>query len=64
MKKDVEYFAEDAEVLVGGMVVGIIVDTDNEFFGLAVRKNDKKYHVWVLQDPEGNGTGFLDIEEA
>ena len=53
--------------LVGMTIVGGTVDDSGEFFGFTVEgkrggKAAKKV-VFVLCDPEGNGPGFLEIEE-
>lgn len=45
--------------LIGKTVKSIAVDDANEYFGLIF--NDDTV-AWVLRDPEGNGPGYLDIE--
>jgi len=54
--------------LVGLTITGAAVDDTGEYWGFTVegqkgRSNVKKV-VFVLQDPEGNGPGFLEIEDA
>lgn len=56
-----------AKQLVGGVITQAIVAEDGEFgdanFGFEVQLRDGSVKVvWVLSDPEGNGTGFLEIE--
>jgi hypothetical protein len=54
--------------LVGLTITGCAVDDTGEFWGfVAEGKQDKKTVkkvVFVLCDPEGNGPGFLEIEEG
>jgi hypothetical protein len=67
------YGSEDAYVkhygqLIGWKVDGIAVtapDPDNPegWYGLVLTKGKKKKVAWVERDPEGNGSGFLNIEE-
>ena len=54
--------------LVGLTITGGAVDDTGEFWGFTVegrkgRKTVKKV-VFVLCDPEGNGPGFLEVEEG
>ena len=37
-------------------------DDINEFIGLIMERGSKQKIAWVLMDPEGNGIGFLDIQ--
>jgi hypothetical protein len=65
------YGSEDAYAkhygqLIGWKVVGIAVDNNDEnepegWYGLELTKGKQKKIAWVLCDPEGNGSGFLDI---
>lgn len=55
--------------LVGGVITQAVVAADGEFgdanFGFEVRmRSGKVKTVWVMSDPEGNGAGFLDIQEG
>ncbi len=54
--------------LVGCTITGGAVDDTGEFWGFTVegKKQGKvvKKVVFVLQDPEGNGPGFLEIEDG
>lgn len=55
---------EIGNALVGGTITNAILSTDREEYGFAVRCRDGKPRVvWVMSDPEGNGTGFLEITE-
>ncbi len=54
--------------LVGLTITGSAVDDTGEYWGFTVEgqkggSNVKKV-VFVLQDPEGNGSGWLEIEDA
>lgn len=54
--------------LVGLTITGGAVDESGEYWGFVAkgRENGKavKKVVFVLCDPEGNGSGFLEIEEG
>lgn len=65
---------EHLAALVGGKITGVIVDTEegddlDRVYGLQVVVDHgvgfptRKYNVWIQNDPEGNGPGFLAIEE-
>jgi hypothetical protein len=68
--EDVEYAAEKVVgPLVGYTIVGVALDEENESYGLVIeRKNPKdpydKKIVWVDCDPEGNGPGWLQVEDV
>jgi len=47
--------------LIGKKVTKIAKEADGEFYGLIF--NDGTI-AWILQDPEGNGPGFLNIEKS
>lgn len=48
--------------LVGHKVVNVVRDVgDNETYGLLFSNGAT---AWVMCDPEGNGPGFLDIQES
>jgi hypothetical protein len=55
-----------ADHLVGGTITGAIQSSSDEwgdgFFGFRVKKGDKELAVWVQQDAEGNGPGWVSIE--
>lgn len=65
MSEDSEYMSKIIdEHLTGGRIVGAFVGTGDEgYFGFDVARAGKILHVWVNQDPEGNGPGFLSIEQ-
>jgi hypothetical protein len=48
--------------LVGAKIVQTIIDPDEEFTGFTLEMPDgTRKNVWVLSDPEGNGSGFLEV---
>lgn len=51
--------------LVGGKIVGVARDSEEpEQKGLEIQMpNGQRVIAWILQDPEGNGPGCLDIVE-
>lgn len=58
-----DYFIKHYKELVGYEVFAVAEDdSDSEpFYGLVLTKNKQKKVAWILQDPEGNGPGFLEI---
>lgn len=69
MKTNAEYMAQIvSEKLVGGRITDALVTNEDEFgtafFGFRVEVNGGALNVWVQRDPEGNGEGFLAIEEG
>ncbi len=54
--------------LVGGHIIKAFITPEDEYseagFGFVVSVNGKNKVVHVLTDAEGNGSGFLDIQEA
>ena len=70
MKSENEYLAEQIqEKLKGTVIRNAVLSEDGEDVGFQVvrkskgRGNYDVITVWVLRDPEGNGPGWLDIEE-
>lgn len=60
-----EYEAEQIKkTILGGFIDQVVVSKDKESFGFMVSKGNERFTVWVDQDPEGNGPGHLNIEEA
>ena len=57
-----------AKELVGGQITEVFVTPEDEYdpagFGFIVTIKGKRKIVCVQMDPEGNGPGFLDIQEA
>lgn len=49
--------------LLGGTIVGTIIDPEQEHFGFEVKKGHLTYNVWIDSDEEGNNPGSLSIEE-
>jgi len=62
----VNAFEEHYSQLIGWTVKGLAVDNNDpdeqEFMGLIMERGSKQKIAWVLTDPEGNGPGFLDIQ--
>ena len=57
------------QALIGGTITQAVVspvdDCGDSHFGFMVHtQSGKNLTVWVLSDPEGNGAGFLDIQEG
>lgn len=54
--------------LVGYKITDIAIDgkdnADEPWIGLVLEKRKKEKVAWILMDPEGNGTGHLDIQEG
>ncbi len=74
-EQEQEFHIKHLSRLVGGVVRGVIADpgAEAEFgqpvYGLQIEvpakpgQSSKILHAWILCDPEGNGPGFLDIQE-
>lgn len=58
-----DYFRDEYKKLVGLKVTGVVKDSSDEFEELYGLKMSNGTIVWILCDPEGNGPGFLDIQE-
>ena len=61
------HIEEIMEVIGGGVKINSLIDSsdaDMPFIGFRVKKGTKTHDVWVLRDPEGNGSGHLSIETA
>lgn len=52
------------DTIVGGKIRAAFTTPDGGSFGFRVGNGDKEFDVWVDCDPEGNGPGHLNIEEA
>ena len=64
MKSEFESRALNA--LVGGKITGVVETPDNEdhFYGLEIKIGaGKTVTAWIQCDPEGNGPGFLSVQE-
>ncbi len=69
MKTNAEWMAEEiSKTLVGGRITNALVTDEDQygtaFYGFRVEVNGGAFNVWVQRDPEGNGEGFLAIEEG
>ena len=72
-KDDAEFCLEQLKdkVGLGAQVISFLVDpgSDDEWgedygFGLLVKtKENEEIRLWISADPEGNGPGFVHIEE-
>lgn len=67
MSHDNDYCIEQINKhLVGGMITGAITSGPDAFgdafFGFKVKKGKKQFAVWVQQDAEGNGPGWISVE--
>lgn len=67
--EDVEYAKEQCKKLIGYQITGICEDLENESYGLVVERiNPKDAHdkklCWIDMDPEGNGPGWIQVEDA
>ena len=70
MKTEQEYLAELInEKLRSTVIKNACIDPTGELVGLEVvrkgkgRGNYDVFPVWILRDPEGNGSGWLEIED-
>ena len=70
--ENITYAAEQLKQLVGFKIVDTVITPDNSSYGFIVERADEiEAHVlgpdrkvcWVDCDPEGNGPGWLQIEE-
>tara|TARA_R100000808_G_scaffold2947_2_gene11009 strand:- start:508 stop:753 length:246 start_codon:yes stop_codon:yes gene_type:complete len=60
------YIMDVIDKLGGGTITQPLLDDsdpDFPFVGFRVVKDEQTLNVWVLRDPEGNGSGHLSIEE-
>lgn len=65
MNDDIEYqLKEINRKLKGGTIISALSTPDSDAFGLLVQVGKKKINVWIDSDAEGNGAGWLSIEEA
>jgi len=59
------HIEEIMDTIGGGVIINSLIDDsdpDFPFIGFRVKKGTKTHDVWVLRDPEGNGSGHLSIE--
>ena len=73
MSNDARYMSDQIlKHLVGGKITQALTtfedDAEEDYFGdfagFIVTKGKRKIHVWVQSDPEGNGGGFLALEDS
>jgi hypothetical protein len=73
MSSDARYTKDQiVKHLVGGKITQAIQSFEDgapenyfeDFAGFTVTKGKRKFHVWVQQDAEGNGAGWLQIEDS
>jgi hypothetical protein len=63
--EDVEYAADNVVgPLVGFKITGVALDKENESYGLVIERGKSKKIAWVDCDPEGNGPGWLQVEDV
>ena len=76
-KKDLEaiatanqYYSDYLKELVGGKIIQVVVQTDAEnplaepYLGYIIKKGKKTFQFIALGDPEGNGSGHIEITEV
>ena len=70
MAKQTDPFGIEYSKLVGATITGICSDEGAEFgagqplYGVIVKHPDgRKQTAWIMTDPEGNGPGFLSIDD-
>ncbi len=64
---DAEYAAKECEKLVGYEIVGVCRDPENGSYGLIISKEEPEPSqklCWIDMDPEGNGPGWIQVEDA
>jgi len=66
--EDVTYAADQLKQLVGFQIVDTVVTPDGDSYGFVVQRDPhgkpiERKVCWVDCDPEGNGPGWLQIEE-
>ncbi len=57
-----QYMCDQIQPLVGSKIIGAATTSDGESFGIVIKKGKTETVLWVACDPEGNGSGWLDIE--
>lgn len=66
--EDVSYAADRLKELVGWQIVGTVTTEDRESYGFIVQRDPhgkpiERKTCWIDCDPEGNGPGWIAIEE-
>lgn len=66
--EDVTYIADEVgKKLVGGEITGAIRTEDDDYPSWGIRVKTKKgevFNCWIDCDPEGNGPGFMSLEQV
>lgn len=64
---DATYLFDKLQRLLDGVLIDLVVSQDQndgeEYLGLIIDKDGTNYILWVEQDPEGNGPGWLSVGE-
>ena len=63
----IEYLDSVMDKIGDGVITNPLFDDSDPhmpFIGFQVKKGTKVFNVWVLRDPEGNGSGHLEIEKG
>lgn len=60
--EDVKYAADLLKALIGWKIVATTITPDNESYGFVAQKGESRKICWIDCDPEGNGPGWLQIE--
>ena len=60
---DITVAADQMKPLVGGRIIDTVITPDSDSYGFVVRKGDETKVCWVDCDSEGNGPGWIAIQE-
>lgn len=52
------------ERLTGWTIVGPALTPESDTAGLVIQKGARKRVLWILADAEGNGPGWLELQEG
>ena len=61
--EDVTFAADLLKPLVGYKILATTITPDSSSYGFVVEKGKSRKTCWVDCDPEGNGPGWLQIED-
>jgi len=56
------FYLKKLQPLIGAEVVGLVKDENDEFYGLQLRRDNRRFVLWFSSDDEGNGPGSFDLE--
>lgn len=59
-----EFQAKQLKPFIGATIVDICINPDDHFVCVVVKKKGKQTLFWIQSDPEGNGPGWVEVEEA